>query len=248
VTYVLIAINVVTYLGELVRPGIVDRFSNLGDGLMASGRDLYLPVGGAVPGFEQVGIAHGEWYRLITSAFLHQRPDGGSFGILHIVLNMWWLWRLGREAEEMLGRVRFLALYLLAATGGSVLGYLVAPYEGAVGASGAIFGLAAAYYVFNRKLGHPMGEANRIIVLYLIWMVVSAGFSSWEGHLGGLLAGGVIAAGFAYAPARHRTIVQACTAAAMLILLVALVALKSMELTSGTPLAEPLLNGIAHIR
>jgi membrane associated rhomboid family serine protease len=229
-TYVLIALNVLVYLGELAKPELVDRLGSLGIGLVGPDGNLFVADGGTYEGFEGVGIAHGEPYRLITSAFVHLLPAEGGFGIAHIAFNMWWLWRLGRPAEEMLGRWRFAALYLLAALGGSVLGYLVDPGMNAVGASGAVFGLTAAYWIFMRRLGQNMYEANRMVAFSLIWLVISAGFTSWQGHLGGLLAGGTIALAFAYAPRRRRALVQAGAVAAMVVLLAVLVVVKTSEL------------------
>jgi membrane associated rhomboid family serine protease len=229
-TYVLIALNVLVYLGELAKDDLIDKFGSLGIGLVGPDGALYASDGLTPPGFEAVGIAYGEPYRLITSAFLHLPPTEGGVGFLHIVFNLWWLWRLGRPTEEMLGRWRFLALYLLGALGGSVLGYLIAPDMNGVGASGAVFGLTAAYWIFMRRLGHPMDEANRLVVFALIWLVVSAGFTAWQAHVGGLLAGGAIALAFAYAPRERRALVQAGAAAAMLVLLAVLVVVKTSEL------------------
>lgn len=229
-TYVLIAVNVLVYLGELAKPDLVDRLGSLGIGLIGPDGGIFVADGNVYGGFESVGVAYGEWYRLITSAFVHLLPTQGGFGIAHIIFNMWWLWRLGRPTEEMLGRWRFVVLYLLAALGGSVLGYLVDPGMNAVGASGAIFGLTAAYWIFMRRLGHTMYEANRLVLFSLIWLVVAAGFTSWQGHLGGLLAGGAIALAFAYAPKKGRVLVQAGAATAMLVLLAVLVVIKTSEL------------------
>jgi membrane associated rhomboid family serine protease len=233
VTYALIAVNVLAYLAELADPGIVNRFSGLGNGLARGGR-LYLPVGISVPGFHAVGIAHGEWYRLITSAFLHLPPSQPPLGIAHIVMNMWALWILGRPVEEVTGRVRFAALYLLSALGGSVMAYLIAPDVGPIGASGAIFGLAGAYFIISRRLNRSLGYANRLILYSVVWLVATAGFTSWEGHLGGLLAGGALTAAYAYAPARRRTVVHVAAAAGLLILAMALVALKTAGLNTST--------------
>jgi len=233
VTHVLIALNVLAYLGELVRPEIVDRFGMLGQGLVGPDGAHYLYEGTPFPGFEAVGVAEGEWYRLITSAFLHLSPDGGTFGVLHILFNMYALWNLGRIVEDQLGRVRYLALYLLSALGGSVLVYLISPQDNAVGASGAIFGLAASYYVISRRLNRDMHAVNRFVAGFLIWMVISAGFTSWEGHLGGLLAGAAVTAALAYAPTKHRTAIQAAAGTGMLILLVALVVMKSAALAGA---------------
>ena len=126
-TYALIALNIVVYLAELAHPAIVDRFDNLGTGLVGPDGGYYVDDGDVYWGYQPVGVAHGEWYRLITSAFLHLAPAEGFFGITHILFNMYWLWLLGRILEDMLGRVRFLAVYLLAAVGGSVMGFFISP-------------------------------------------------------------------------------------------------------------------------
>ncbi|MCL6667190.1 rhomboid family intramembrane serine protease [Streptomyces panaciradicis] len=217
VTYVLIALNVLAYLAEMVRPSVVDRFDMLGT---------------VPPGYLPEGIAHGEWYRLLTGAFLHLPPTGGTFGILHIVMNMVSLWNIGRVVEMQLGRVRYLALYLLSALGGSVLVLLIAPTTPTLGASGAIFGLGAAYYVMARRLGADMDAVNRFMAGLLLWLVISAWVTSWQGHLGGLLAGGLVTLAYAYAPRdSRRTLVQAGACLALLALLVILAMAKVAELT-----------------
>lgn len=233
VTYALIALNIAMYVGELLHPGIVDRLSALGQGLLGPDGHRYVFDGAVPPGFQAIGIAHGEWYRLITSAFLHLLPNAGVFGIAHILFNMSSLWTLGRVVEAQLGRVRYLALYLLSAVGGSVMQYLIAPGVGAVGASGAIFGLGAAYYVLSRRLHYDPLGGRQLLTGLLVWMLVSAAVTSWQGHLGGLLAGGAVGLAFAYAPARHRTFVQAAGAVAMLALLVVLVMVKTSQLTGA---------------
>ncbi|MET7642631.1 rhomboid family intramembrane serine protease [Streptomyces sp. NPDC005426] len=236
VTSVLIGLNVLAYLAELVRPGIVDRFAMTGAALTGPDGTGYVYVDGEFPGFEVIGVVDGEWYRLLTGSFLHLPPGASSFGslpfgVLHILLNMYALWNLGRVVEEQLGRVRYLALYLLSALGGSVLVYLVAPYDSAVGASGAVFGLAASFYVINRRLGRDMRAVNRFLAGFLVWMVISAGFTSWQGHLGGLLTGAVVTVVYAYAPAQRRTPVQAAGCVVLLAVLVLLVVLKTSALT-----------------
>ncbi|MFJ3301703.1 rhomboid family intramembrane serine protease [Streptomyces sp. NPDC086549] len=219
VTYTLIGLNVLAYLAELVRPSVVDRFDMLGT--VPAG---YLPE----------GVAHGEWYRLLTGAFLHLPPTEGTFGIAHIVMNMVSLWNLGRVVEAQLGRVRFTALYLLSALGGSVLVLLIAPETPTLGASGAIFGLGAAYYVMARRLGADMSAVNRFMGGLVLWLVISAWATSWQGHLGGLLSGGVVALAYAYAPRdRRRALVQTGVCLALLALLVVLTIAKVTELTGA---------------
>ncbi|MFI9506246.1 rhomboid family intramembrane serine protease [Nocardia sp. NPDC052566] len=190
VTYVLIAVNALVYLAEIAYPRIVDQFSTLGRGLMKDGQ-LYVYDGKAHPGFELVGIDQGEWYRLITGSFLHQEPSAG-FGVLHVVFNMMWLFMFGRMLEPALGRVWFALLYLLSALGGGVLVYQLAPDTSAIGASGAIYGLAAAYFVLSRRMGMERADARNLLIYFVVWLVISAPFASWQGHLGGFVAGGAV--------------------------------------------------------
>jgi membrane associated rhomboid family serine protease len=233
VTYALIAVTILVYLAELADPDVVGRFSNLGTGLVGPDGGHYLDDGEVYIGYNYEGIAHGQWYRLITSAFLHQLPGRGVFGILHILLNMYWLWMLGRILEEQLGWWRFLAVYLLSALGGSVLDFLVDPSRPAVGASGAVFGLAACYFVVAARMGQQPMDRKRLLFTFVLWMVISAGFTSWEGHLGGLLTGGLLGAGLAYAPRKQRLAIQAGLFIATLVGLIVLTALKSSEVTTA---------------
>lgn len=233
VTYVLIGLNVLAYLGEVIRPEIVDRFSMLTAGLVGPDGGHYVYQSSYPSDFHAEGVVAGQWERLLTSGFLHLEPTAGTFGLMHIVMNMWSLWQLGRVVEPMLGRVRYLALYLLSMVGGSVAVLLLAdPGSGAVGASGAIFGLGAAYYVMARRLGADMRAVNRFMVFLLVWLAASATFTSWEGHLGGLLTGGAVTLAYAYVPrGPRRGLIQAVACVALLGLLVVLAVARVSELT-----------------
>ena len=90
-----------------------------------------------------------------------------------------------------------------------MLGFVVAPAQSAVGASGAVFGLAACYFVIASRMGAQPIDRNRLITMFLIWMVISAGFTSWQGHLGGLLTGGLLGAALTYAPRQQRDAIHA---------------------------------------
>ena len=179
VTLTLIVINVIAYVAELASTDFVARFEMLGQ--------LKTPFGQVIPGY---GVAEGEWYRLITAAFLHVPLSQGTFGITHILFNMWALWVLGPQLEQVLGRLRFTVLYLLSALGGNVLLFLVDPGQPALGASGAIFGLFAAFFVVGRRLGVDTRGIAFLIVINLMFTFTFSGIS-WEGHVGGLITGAV---------------------------------------------------------
>lgn len=230
VTYTLITLNVLAYVAELIDPSLIDRFDVFGAGLQGPDGALYLDEGTSFPGYIPVGVLHGEWWRLFTGAFLHQLPGGSGIGLTHILFNMVWLWILGRFLEEKLGRIRYVALYLLAALGGSTLVILVEPAQSAIGASGAGFGLAAAYFVVTRKLHeHPI-DRNQLLISFVLWLVLTAGFTSWEGHLGGLIAGAAVAISLAYAPRRNRTAVQVVALVAIGFVLVAALVLQRLTM------------------
>jgi membrane associated rhomboid family serine protease len=126
-----------------------------------------------------------EPWTMITALFLHA-------SILHILFNMYSLFVFGPILERMLGRARFLALYLIAGFGGSVAVLLLSPGGGVLGASGAIFGLMGAFFVIQRRLG-----GNNIQILIVIAINLAAGFFlsgiSWQAHVGGLVAGALVA-------------------------------------------------------
>jgi membrane associated rhomboid family serine protease len=163
-----------------------------------------------------------EPWRMLTAAFLHS-PDS----VLHIVLNMYTLWIFGQALEPLLGRLRFLAVYLISAVGGSVgyllLNPLLVPGQqlaGVVGASGAIFGLFGAMLLVQRHRG---GDTRQLWVLIAINGVI--GFLipqiAWQAHLGGLITGALCAAVVAYTPRGPRQgLLQAIGLAAVFALLV----------------------------
>lgn len=204
VTQALIAVCLVVYLLQLADDSVTMRF-------------LYAPV-----------TTVAEPWRMITVAFLHSPSQ-----YFHIVFNMLALWLTGPYLESLLGRARFLALYFLSAFGGSVAILLLAdPNDasewagGAVGASGAVFGLFAALFVVNRRLGL---ETAGIVVMIGINAVIGfiPGYNiSWEGHLGGLVTGFFAGLALAYAPKQHRTLYQVAGLVTILVVLLALTAVK----------------------
>jgi membrane associated rhomboid family serine protease len=169
-----------------------------------------------------------EPWTMLTAAFLHSP----SF-LLHIVFNLYALWMIGPYLENLLGAVRFAAVYLLSALGGSV-GYLVLAVPGrdsaswvvgTVGASGAIFGLFAALVLVNRRLGRDSAAIIGIIVLNAVlgFMVPNI---AWQAHLGGLVTGALAAAVLAYTPAERRSRLHPLGLAALAGLLLAVTVFK----------------------
>ncbi|MFJ5926771.1 rhomboid family intramembrane serine protease [Kitasatospora sp. NPDC092948] len=234
-TIVLIALNIAAYVVEVVRPETVQRFAMLGSALLQN--DPHDDPDDISTLFHPAGVAHGEWYRLFTGTFLHLSPDSDTFlgpmAVVHIVFNMYWLWSLGRVVEDRLGVLRFTGLYLLSALGGSTLVYLIAPHTLTVGASGAIFGLAGGYWILSRRQGYDPLGGNQMMATLLMWMVVSATFASWQGHLGGLLTGIAAGAAIAHAPRQQRGLVQSIYLTAVLLLLVTLMYAATSHLNVG---------------
>lgn len=169
-------------------------------------------------------FAESEPWRLLTAAFLHSQGF-----LLHIVLNMYTLWIFGQVLEPLLGRIRFLAIYLLSAIGGSVGFYLLTPIfppVPVVGASGAIFGLFGAMLVIQRHRG---GDTRQLWVLIAIngaigFMVPSI---AWQAHLGGFITGALATAAIAYVPrGPRRSLIQAGALALVFVGLVAAVLIR----------------------
>lgn len=202
VTYVLIGINVVMFVLQTMS-------SELERALV-----LFSPA-----------VADGEWYRLLTSAFLH-------YGPMHIVFNMWALYVIGPPLEVALGRLRFTSLYLMSALGGSVVVYLLSTLNGqTAGASGAVFGLFGATFVIGKKLNMDTRWVIGLIVINLVITFVVPNIS-WQGHLGGLVTGAAIATAYAYAPRKNRTAVQGGALVGLLLLFLVLIWWRTASLLS----------------
>jgi membrane associated rhomboid family serine protease len=220
VTYALIGLNALAFLFELSSIAFVNRFEQIG---LAFERINGLP--------HLVGVAHGEYYRLLTSMFLHEPPSGGGAFFLHILFNMWCLFVVGPPLEALLGRVRFAVMYLLTGLAGSVLAYtLTAPNVAELGASGAIFGLFGALLVVGRRLRLNVQPIAVTIGLNLVLTFSFAGIS-WQAHIGGLVAGAALAGAWAYAPRANRTAIQIASSVALAVVLVVMVVLRTHNLT-----------------
>ncbi len=133
-----------------------------------------------------IGVAHGEWYRLVTGGFVHAN-------IIHLGMNMWALYVLGRLTEQLFGRSRMVLIYMVSLLAGSVGALLYAPDSLTVGASGAIFGLMGAVLVVAKARGMAMRDTGLLWVLG-INLVLTFGLSSYisvGAHIGGLIGGGI---------------------------------------------------------
>jgi len=203
-TKALVGINVVMFLAEQVSPAVEQH--------------LWM--------FSYAIAFDGQYYRLLTSAFLHA-------GIAHILFNMYALYLFGQMIEAAFGRVRFLVLYLSSALAGAAASYMFSdPHVPSVGASGAIFGLLGATLVVMRRL-----RANARVVAALIVINLVLGFVipriDWRDHLGGLAAGLVIGAAFAYAPPRLRVPLGAAAVGVVLLASALMVVARTHALTGG---------------
>ena len=170
VTKGLIGINIGVFLLALA----------LGASATQAGGDVFRD-GSLFVGNSAIGLAAGEWWRLITAGFIHS-------GLIHLGFNMLLLWWFGAPLEEGLGRARYIALYSVSLLAGSAGAILASPQTPTVGASGAVFGLFGAAFVLERQAGITRGPAFTVIVLNLVLSFVIPGISI-GGHLGGLAGG-----------------------------------------------------------
>jgi len=232
---ILIALNAAVWVAILLTGGASSRLANLLS-LVPAGRcdsvsqsNSYYPDVPAAAcavfsdGSWQPGVASGAWWQLLTSAFTH-------IEVWHIGFNMLALWFLGPGLEQALGRVRFLAIYLVAALAGSAaVMWLSDPSGATLGASGAIFGLLGALLVMAYKV---RGDVRNV----LIWLGINVAYTflgngiSWQGHLGGLIGGALAAAIIVYAPKQNRSRLQAAGIIGVFVLLVVLIAVRAFQL------------------
>jgi membrane associated rhomboid family serine protease len=212
VTYSLIAVNLIAFVAQMAIPDFQTQLV------------LWSPA-----------VADGQWYRLITSAFLH-------YGVMHILFNMLVLYVMGPQLEQLFGRLRFGALYGVSAIGGSVLVYLLAPLNtGTAGASGAIYGLFGATFVVAKRMNLDLRPVLAVIGLNvaftLIVPLVSSQNISWQGHLGGLVTGALVTAAFLYAPRQRQSLVQAGAVVALLAVFIGLILWRTQSLYAQFGLA-----------
>ena len=136
-------------------------------------------------------INEGQIFRFITSAFLHG-------GIIHIIFNMMALKIIGVQVEQVYGRKKYAVIYLASAIGSSALSYILSPQSISVGASGAVFGLLGAMFMFGYKNRKNIGKEYMINIIQVIILNIAIGLTVPNidnfGHIGGLIVGSLIAA------------------------------------------------------
>ncbi len=173
-----------TFGGRVAKAGVVSSsIIGLCIALNVAVGSLGMLGGLARWGMQPAAIAiNGEWFRLVSSMFVHA-------GWLHLAFNMYMLFLLGPPLEAVLGRGRFLTLYLVAGLGGSAASYAFSSVMTlSVGASGAIFGLMAAWVVVSRRLDRDASQVLVLLGINVVLGFVMPGID-WRAHLGGALAG-----------------------------------------------------------
>jgi membrane associated rhomboid family serine protease len=230
---VLIALNAAVWLAVLVTGGGTSR---LLDWLVLRTQGLCFLPGATYEadglsctsgGRSLPGVVDGAYWELVTSMFTHVQ-------VWHIGFNMLALWVLGPQLELAVGRTRFLALYFISGLAGGALVLWAGPeysIGGTLGASGAIFGLMGALAVVALKVGGDVrGVLTWIGINFALTFLIA--HISWQGHLGGFLAGAGIGAILVFAPrGRRRTTVQALGTAAVALLVVAAILARVAQLS-----------------
>ncbi|MBE7325972.1 rhomboid family intramembrane serine protease [Nocardioides sp. Y6] len=205
----LAGVNLVIWVAVLVTGGatswLADRLmlSPLGRCVVGDGSQWYPNVDGAglcatLPGASwQSGLADGAWWQVLTHGFVH-------VDLWHLALNAVGLMILGPPVEQAMGRLRFLALYLLATlTAGATIFVFAPPYSATLGASGGVFGLMGALLVLSVRF---RGDVRGLVTLLVLNAVITFAVPgiSWQGHLGGFVGGALAAAVLVYAPRGER--------------------------------------------
>lgn len=174
------------------------------------------------------GVAQGDWWRVVGSGFLH-------YGPLHLLMNMFALYILGRDLETVLGRGRYLAVYAVSLLGGSASVMLFAdPRTATAGASGAIFGLMGGLVVVLLRLKRGLAPMVTVVALNVFISITVPGISL-VGHLGGLVFGAAATAALVYAPRARGVSVQVGALVGLAVLAVGLAAGRALELRSQLP-------------
>lgn len=236
-SYVLIGINALVWLAITATGGNGSRLVALlslaprGRCELTDGSGRYYPsvpdagVCSTLPVTEwQAGVSDGGWWQMVTSMFTH-------VDVWHIALNMMALYILGPALERIMGRTRFLMVYLVGGLAGSVMVlWLSDPGGSTLGASGAVYALLGGLLVTFRKARLDTSWLMQNLALGVVITVVGWRYISWQGHLGGLLGGIVVAAIIAYSPRAHRSLLQWSGTALLTLLLLVLTGIRIVAL------------------
>jgi membrane associated rhomboid family serine protease len=189
ITKILIAANLLIYLITIEQgAGLNSPGGPLFDRMILAGTHWIDP---AALHPVQNGLAQGEWWRLVTSMFLHA-------SLLHIGFNMYVLWWAGSQVEQYLGSARYIGLYFVSGLAGSAGAMLYAPLVPTLGASGAVFGVLGSMAVLEWQFtGRVGGQAMTLIAINLVLGFVITNIA-WSAHIGGLIGGVLITLGYAH--------------------------------------------------
>lgn len=209
VATVLIAINVIIYIVTAIQAKSTSDLS--ASSLFSDG--VLIPV----------DVGQGQYWRVLTGGFLH-------LSVIHIAANMVSLYFLGPPLERLIGRWRFLVVYLVALLGGSASVMLFSQsFSPTAGASGAIFGLMGALVVTFKRLRYDLRQLVFVLALNLFISFQVSGIS-WQGHIGGLLAGAAIGAAMVLPAPARRLQIQIGAAVALVVVCFALIVVKAQSL------------------
>ena len=231
-SFVLIAINVVVWVLIQARENLASVLSLIPAGRceVAGGQTFYPgvvseSVCNQAGNTEWVaGVSNGAPWQIITSVFAHEQP-------VHLLLNMLVLYFLGPQLEAILGRSRFLSLYLLSGLTGSVAVMLLSdPHGGTLGASGAGFGLMGALLVVAHKVGADTQQILVWLGINIAFTFFASSYISWQGHLGGLVGGLLISSLIVYAPKKGRSAIQWSGLAGIAAVSIALIVVRAIAL------------------
>lgn len=217
-SFVLIAMNLAVWVA--IRAN--DELGGLADRLaLLPASSFYQRAGFRI---DIEGVSGGAYWQIITSAFAH-------ISVTHIAFNMVALYFLGPQLEAVLGRARFLGLYLVSAlTGSLAVMFLSDPYSQTLGASGAIFGLLGALLVVGLKIKADVSQILVWVGINVAFTVLASSYISWQGHLGGFVGGAIIAALYVYSPKANRPVFQWTGLAAVTVISLALIAFRAASL------------------
>ena len=240
VTKILLIAMAIGYLWELIVAGGPGSLFDGPGGQALIDAGALVPATGAAVDHWTGGIVGGQWWRLLSSMFLHA-------GLIHLGLNSYVLWIFGSEIERQIGRLTTLAVFLVTGVFAGATSFAFAPgFTVAVGASGAIFGLVGAYVAYNYlRRHHGIAQARLRSALGMLMINLIIGFSipaiDWRAHLGGVVAG--LVAGFAVDPSRPVALRRVYATLGLLALLMGAVALVVIRIAQINANPSILLTG-----